>query len=129
MTMSWINHIINHVINHDMSYSQLFSFHFKSTCMTCCLRRNFNIQESCIRKRWMFAHQVLCLISHAIQMTWILESSPSSYQMVRPINNAIQKSTLEYHIECDNHYNYNNCLFKPFPFCESLLVIKFSAYD
>lgn len=113
-----------------MSYSHSF-FLFKSTCMNCCLKRNQYSRNLCQKKMNVCSPSVLFSLPcnpddlNLRELAFFLPS----LQMVRPINNAIQKFTLEYHIECDNHYIYNNCLFKPFPFCESLLVTKFSAYD
>lgn len=109
-----------------------FFFLFKCTCIMCCLKKSFNIQETCIRKKMN-----VCSSSALFNLPCnpddlnlrVLSLLLPPLQVLRPINNAIQKFTLEYHIECDNHYNYNNRLFKYFPFCDALLVIKFSAYD
>lgn len=114
-----------------MSYSHIF-FSFQVYLHNVLLKKSFNIQETCIRKKMN-----VCSPSALFNLPCnpddlnlrVLSLLFPTLQVIRPINNAIQKFTFEYHIECDNHYNYNNHLFKSFPFCDSLLVIKFSAYD
>ena len=77
----------------------------------------------------MYVHLVFCLIAHKLGdlKLGVPPLLLPSFQMARPINKAIKKFILENYVECDNHYIYN--LFKDFPFCESVLVIMFSAYD
>ena len=110
-----------------MSYSH-FIFLLKSTPMNCCLKKFKKLvlgNDSCLPPNVLFNFP--CNPNDL--NLWELSLLLPPLQLVRAINNATQKFTLEYYIEHDNHYIYNNHLFKPILFCESVLVVKFAAYD